>query len=121
MFNCRISWMSFILMGMIFTLDLPSLESQQPTPLVAVQEKTVLVLYYTPHCPYSQKVLNYLKQIHKMVPMKNIAVDPVAKRTLKQIGGKTQVPCLVINGQALYESDDIIKWLSEHKADLDSL
>lgn len=28
-----------------------------------------------------------------------------------KIGGKTQVPCLVIDGKPLYESLDIIEWL----------
>jgi len=30
------------------------------------------------------------------------------------IGGKGQVPCLVIDGKAMYESDDIIVWLGQN-------
>lgn len=29
-------------------------------------------------------------------------------------GGKDQVPCLFIDGKALYESDDIIKYFKEN-------
>ena len=72
-------------------------------------QKTQLLLYYTSWCPYSQKVLNYLKQIQKTVPMKNLDNDSKAREELKKIGGKAQVPCLVIDQKALYESDAIIK------------
>ena len=40
--------------------------------------------------------------------------DSNATTELIQIGGKTQVPCLIIDGQALYESDDIIDWLKKN-------
>ena len=46
--------------------------------------------------------------------MKNILTDSQAKLELLEIGGKTQVPCLVIDGKALYESDDIINWLEQN-------
>jgi glutaredoxin len=84
------------------------------------EEKPVLMLYYTAYCPYSQKVLKYLNKIHKQIPMKNLENNPEAKQELKSIGGKMQVPCLVINGQALYESDAIIEWLSQHREELDN-
>lgn len=90
----------------------------QGTPFshyMSVQEKPQIVLYYTPTCPYSKRVLEYLKLIHKTVKMKNLENDFEAKAELKEIGGKLQVPCLVINGKALYESEDIVKWLSEHQ------
>lgn len=78
-------------------------------------QKKELLLFYTPWCPYSQKVLNYLNQIHKTVPMRNIQNDPEGKELLKSKGGKAQVPCLFIDGKALYESDAIIQWFASHK------
>lgn len=87
---------------------------------VATNEKHIIVLYYTTYCPYSQKVLRYLKKIHKQLPMKNVESDPQAKAELKKTGGKTQVPCLVIDGKALYESDAIIEWLSQHQDELEN-
>ncbi|MBS0652704.1 MAG: glutaredoxin [Verrucomicrobia bacterium] len=82
-------------------------------------EKPVLVLYYSPYCGFSQKVLNYLRQIHKTVPMKNVINNPEAKEELRKYGGIMQVPCLFIDGKPLYDSDQIIQWLSQHQEDLD--
>lgn len=73
-----------------------------------------LTLYYFPECPYCQKVLAYLQQSGKSVPMKNLRAEPQYREELKKIGGKTQVPCLVIDGKALYESDDIIEWFKKN-------
>ncbi len=78
-------------------------------------QKHELVLYYASYCPYSQKVLTYLEHMNWSIPMKNVERSRKAKDELKAVGGKLQVPCLVIDGKALYESDAIIQWLSEHK------
>ncbi len=83
-------------------------------------EKLELTLFYKPWCPYCQKVLKYLEKIHKTVPLKNIDHDPEGKAYLVKIGGKSQVPCLMINQQALYESDRIIEWLDKHQDELSS-
>ena len=78
-----------------------------------------LALYHTPWCYYCQKVIKYLDRIHKTVPLKD--VDYLCnKEELKKIGGKSQVPCLVIDGQALYESNDIIAWLSANQNKLEN-
>lgn len=85
-----------------------------------VQEQHALLLYYTPGCPYCQKVLKYLKKIHKQLPMINLKENPEAKADLLKVGGKLQVPCLVIDGVAMYESDAIIEWLSQHQDELEN-
>ena len=56
-------------------------------------------LYYKKQCPFCQKVLRFMDQ-----------------NDLVRIGGKKQVPCLVINGKPLYESDDIIAYLRSTNA-----
>lgn len=48
------------------------------------------------------------------VPMKDTHEHPAFREELIKIGGKSQVPCLVIDGKALYESNDIIEWLSKN-------
>lgn len=83
-------------------------------------EDPPLTLYYAPWCFYCHKVINYLKQIHKQLPLKDVQ-NPENKQELLRIGGKRQVPCLVIDGEALYESDEIIAWLSSHKDRLDNI
>ena len=42
------------------------------------------------------------------VPLRDISTDADALETLVRVGGKRQVPCLFIDGEPLYESDDII-------------
>ena len=78
-------------------------------------ERPHLVLYIRPSCPYCTKLINYLKKEHKKIPTKDIGRDKNAATELIRIGGKRQVPCLVINGNALYESSDILNWLKAHK------
>ena len=36
------------------------------------------------------------------------------RRELIDIGGKAQVPCLIVDGRAIYESDAIIAWLRQN-------
>ncbi len=73
-----------------------------------------LTLYYKSTCPYCQKVFNFLKQDNITVPLKDRDASPKNRQELIAIGGKAQVPCLVIDGKALYESDDIIRWLRQN-------
>ena len=68
-----------------------------------------LTLYYKPTCPYCIKALHFLEQNDISVPLKNINESSQNRNELLRIGGKIQVPCLVINSKALYESDDIIQ------------
>lgn len=74
-----------------------------------------LELYYKAECPFCQKVLNYMMdncQI-KDVELVDIKKDNNNEDLIKR-GGKDQVPCLFIDGKALYESDDIIKYFKEN-------
>ncbi|MCK5179013.1 MAG: glutathione S-transferase N-terminal domain-containing protein [Candidatus Omnitrophica bacterium] len=73
-----------------------------------------LTLYYRAMCPYCRKVLLFMEEKNIAVKMKDISGDPEANQELMTLGGKTQVPCLSIDGKALYESDDIIQWLGEN-------
>lgn len=70
-----------------------------------------LTLYYFPGCPYCRKVLNFCEENNITLTLKNIQETSKIRDELRHIGGKTQVPCLVIDGKPLYESDDIISWL----------
>ena len=85
-----------------------------------VPKKPDLLLYYNPWCPYCQKVLIHLEKMHKTLPMKNIQNDPEGIEDLMSIGGKLQVPCLIIDREALYESKDIINWISKNKQHLET-
>jgi len=90
---------------------------------VTKEQHPQLTLYFHMDCPFCLRVLNYLDRLNKAVFLKNVKETPETRDELLEIGGKTQVPCLTIDGKALYESLDIIRWISENKEqipDLDS-
>ena len=74
-----------------------------------------LILYYYPTCPYCRKVTKFIdKNDLDKIELKNINQDQEAEAELIEVGGKRQVPCLFIDGEPLYESDDIINWLKSN-------
>ena len=73
-----------------------------------------LMLYYFPSCPYCRLVLDCLDRLGLEISMRDIQSEPGARDELLEIGGKGQVPCLVIDGKPLYESVDVIRWLEAH-------
>ena len=86
---------------------------QRRGSLIRNQMQT-LTLYHFNGCPYCRKVRDFLSKEKITVPMKDILENPTYRDELLKIGGKTQVPCLIINGKALYESMDIIKWFENN-------
>lgn len=50
--------------------------------------------------------------------MKNVKIDNPARDELLELGGYLIVPCLIVNGDAIYNAGDIIDWLSAHQEDL---
>lgn len=76
-----------------------------------------LVLYHMDSCMFCVKVRNFMAE-HKIdIPLKDVGEDNAAREELIAIGGKPQVPCLVIDGDALYESFDIVQWLQKNMVD----
>ena len=73
-----------------------------------------LSLYYSPWCPFCVRVVNALKRMSVKVELRDTG-DRDYLLQLKNGGGKTQVPCLLIDNdgqeQWLYESGDIIAYL----------
>ena len=74
-----------------------------------------LTLYGRTSCPYCAKVLRFMQSRNIEIPLKD-TTNPENREELIRIGGKGQVPCLVIDGKALYESMDIIDWLQNNYA-----
>lgn len=75
---------------------------------------TTYELYIMPGCPYCRKVLGYPQRRGVEIPLRDITRDPDARATLARVGGKIQVPCLFIDGDPLYESDDIVNYLDRN-------
>ncbi len=66
-------------------------------------------------CPYCQRVRDFLQKEGISVPLKDTHENPAYRDELIKIGGKPQVPCLVIGeAQALYESLNIIEWFKNN-------
>lgn len=74
-----------------------------------------LELYYKSECPYCQKVLNYMMDNCQIKDVELVDIkEGNNNEDLIKRGGKDQVPCLFIDGKALYESDDIIEYFKEN-------
>lgn len=73
-----------------------------------------LTLYHKPGCPYCRKVITFTQQNGISVLLRNRDENPRIRQELIDIGGKPQVPCLAIDGKAIYESDDIIQWFKKN-------
>ncbi len=73
-----------------------------------------LTLYKFDACPFCARVANFMQKNKLEVNQKDIWQDPSARDELIQIGGRPTVPCLVIDGQAMYESADIIQYMRDN-------
>lgn len=74
-----------------------------------------LELYMFETCPFCRRVLKYLDESGRTdVELRDIHKNEADRKTLIEVGGMEQVPCLFIDGQPLYESLDIIDWLKAH-------
>jgi glutaredoxin len=79
-------------------------------------EKKDLQLYVMTGCPYCAKVQRFMDARGITLPIHNITTSEADSAYLVEHGGKRQVPCLFIDGKALYESDDIIDYLGREFA-----
>ena len=70
-----------------------------------------LVLYQYPECPFCAMVLSHMQGLDIEIETKNVRMNPQFRNELIEATGKTQVPCLFIDGKPMFESQDIISWL----------
>ncbi len=74
-----------------------------------------LELFKKETCPYCQRVMRFIDSAGRTdIVYRDIRESAEAAEELVRVGGKSQVPCLFIDGRPLYESQDIIEWLEEH-------
>ena len=74
-----------------------------------------LKLYVKMYCPFCQKVFREIERSGRTdIEMHDIIASQEDAKELVRVGGKNQVPCLFIDGEPLYESGDIVRWLQEN-------
>ncbi len=73
-----------------------------------------LVLYKFDSCPYCRRVLRALEDLDIQVEMADTRLDRKKGTELFELTGRTQVPCLFIDGKPLFESADIVDWLRSY-------
>ncbi len=73
-------------------------------------------LYHKVNCPFSAKVRNSVDELglRAKIQYHDIVEEPEALTKLKSMTGKSQVPCLVVDGKPMLESEDIIQWLQKN-------
>jgi glutaredoxin len=77
-----------------------------------------LELYYFDECPYCQRVLKAMDEMKISLTLKNTRTDSKNREFHLKTTGKTQVPCLYIDGKPMFESMDIINWLKANQANI---
>jgi len=76
----------------------------------------LLELYYYEQCPFCYRVLSKIKDLDlgPHIQFKNTLEDPSHSAFHQEKTGRTTVPCLYIDGEPMFESADIIKWLEKN-------
>jgi len=74
-------------------------------------ERPDLVLYKFDACPYCRRVARVIDELQLDIPARDTTLERGARAHLRDQTGRTQVPCLFIDGEPLFESADIIAWL----------
>lgn len=69
-----------------------------------------MVLYAKPGCPFCHRVIDFMKANDIEIDILN-SMEPANREKLVEMNGTTQTPCLVVDGQPMLESADIIAYL----------
>lgn len=112
-----------ICFSLFLTTSVPSLGFSNEQELTLAAEKPLsqktkashtLVLYINPDRDCCKKITHYLNEIGiSSVTVKSIH-DPEAKAELSKLDENFRIPCLVIDGKTLYESESILEWFKMH-------
>lgn len=89
-------------------------ETEIPRHVPAPDRERTLLLYKYDSCPYCQRVLRGASSLGLSLPVRDTLIEPGAREELYEKTGRTQVPCLFIDGEPLFESADILVWLGAY-------
>jgi glutaredoxin 3 len=85
-----------------------------PGEIPSPDEARILTLYKYDACPYCIRVFAFLKNYSVSMEMADTRNSKEARAALMHLTGRTQVPCLVIDGVPFFESSDILDWLAAY-------
>lgn len=85
-----------------------------PTSVPSPDQPRTLLLYKYDACPYCQRVLRRLPGLDVKLTLRDTMMDASARDELVDATGRTQVPCLFVDGVPLLESLDILAWLEAY-------
>ncbi|MBF2054174.1 MAG: glutaredoxin family protein [Candidatus Sericytochromatia bacterium] len=89
----------------------PQVESSRFAGFDLTKQPDELVLYKFDRCIFCQRVMGFIRQHQLPVSYRDVQETPAYRQELFQLTGRTQVPCLVIDGQPMLESADIVAYL----------
>ena len=77
-----------------------------------------LVLYKYDACPFCRRVMRVVDDLglQDRIEYRDTRMEPKWRADLIDRTGRTQVPCLFIDGEAMFESADINDWLRSQYA-----
>ena len=89
-----------------------------PTSVPTPDQARTLVLYKFDTCPYCIRVLRRIQQLglQGQIELRDTRSERGRRQELQAATGRTQVPCLFVDGQPLFESADIATWLEAYAA-----
>ena len=82
-------------------------------------QKPLLELFKYDACPFCVRVMDLISKLNIKVEMKDIMLEPESLRRLVSDTGRRTVPCLYIDNNPMFESLDIMNWLSENRDKLE--
>jgi len=95
-------------------------EGKQPSTANLSDASTLpeLVLYGRPSCPYCARVDRAIQKlgIEDKITKRHTGSGTEWRADLRKRTGSTQVPCLFIDGEPMFESLDIIAWMKDNLA-----
>ncbi len=73
-------------------------------------------LFHKWQCPYSARVRDFIDEHQLGSRIEYVEINEVegAQDKLAQMTGKSQVPCLVVDGKPMLESAEIVQWLRQN-------
>ncbi len=96
----------------------PSHPAQSTAPAPAERERIdrELILYKYDACPFCRRVTRKVSALHleDQIEFRDTRREPRWRADLVQRTGRTQVPCLFVDGEPMFESADINRWLQAH-------